>query len=176
MTSPKSCLERGPPALARAEARNKAKHAAEQSLAAEESSRQAIRTQRTRLAAILVPLIVTIAATWIALLTILNVRQRRDEIGILRTIGLGSRTILLVLLGKSVVAGLAGGLLGLAIGFTLGLTTGDLAGSAHAATKLWSPGLVLMTALAAPGLSLLAGWLPALLAARTDPATVLAGS
>lgn len=170
-------IERGPPALARAEARNKAKASAEASLVAEKESREAIHAQRVKLAAVLVPLIVMIAATWIALLTLLNIRQRRSEIGILRAIGLGSSQILKVLLGKAVIAGLLGGLLGVGIGFFAGLSSGDLAGTTGGALRLDSVWPIQVAAvLAAPVLSVLAGWLPALFASRADPATILAGS
>jgi hypothetical protein len=168
-------VERGPPALARAEARNKAKETAVANLAAAKAGRKTIHDQRAKLAAVLVPLIVIIAATWIALLTLLNIRQRRSEIGILRAIGLGSGQILRVLLGKAAIAGVLGGLLGLAIGFFVGRGLGDPL-SAEAAAGLGMTGPFLVALLAAPVLSVLAGWLPAMFAAKVDPATILSGS
>ncbi len=166
-------IERGPPALARAEARNKAKKTAEANLAADKESRESIHAQRVWLTSILVPLIIVIAATWIVLLTILNVRQRRSEIGILRAIGLSSGNILTVLLSKAVLAGVLGGVLGLAIGYFAGvkLTGAD----AETAGQLRATAPMFLALLGAPILSVLAGWLPAFFAAKTDPATVLAG-
>lgn len=169
-------IERGPPALARAEARNKAKETAEDNLASVQAHRESVHQQRTRLAGVLVPAIVIFAASWIALLTMLNVRQRRDEIGILRAIGLASGQILSVLLAKSVVAGVLGGLLGIVVGFGAGVSFGDLSGTAGAATRLWATGPAIAALITAPILSIVAGWIPALLAAKTDPATILAGS
>lgn len=169
-------IERGPPALARAEARNKAKAVAVENLAAEKQSRAAIRNQRAKLAAVLVPMIVLIAATWIALLTVLNIRQRRSEIGILRAIGLGSGQILKVLLGKAAVAGVMGGLLGMSVGFFAGLSLGDLAGTTGSALRIDMLGPMLLALVAAPVLSVLAGWLPAVFAVKSDPATILAES
>ena len=166
-------IERGPPALARAEARNKAKKTAEANLVADKENRESIHAQRVQLTSILVPLIIVIAATWIVLLTILNVRQRRGEIGILRAIGLSSGNILTVLLSKAVLAGVLGGVLGLAIGYFAGvkLTGAD----AETAGQLRATAPMFLALLGAPILSVLAGWLPAFFAAKTDPATVLAG-
>jgi ABC-type lipoprotein release transport system permease subunit len=168
-------IERGPPALARAEARNKAKQTATETLAAEEANREALKSQRVQMASLLVPLIIGIAATWIVLLTVINIRQRRSEIGILRAIGLGGGQILRVLLGKAAIAGLIGGALGIAVGYFVGIKLSDLS-SAGDLAELRSFGPMLIALAAAPILSVLAGWLPAVFAAKTDPATVLAGS
>ncbi|MFK7818387.1 MAG: ABC transporter permease [Planctomycetaceae bacterium] len=168
-------IERGPPALARAEARNKAKQTAKESLAAAKTNREAVKAQRTQMASIIVPVIVAITATWIVLLTVINVRQRRGEIGILRAIGLGGGQILRVLLGKAAFAGVLGGVLGIAVGYFLGVKLSDLPAASDVA-ELRSVGPMLIALAAAPVLSVLAGWLPAVFAAKTDPATVLAGN
>ncbi len=168
-------LEQGKKALARAEMRTKAASLAKKNLEEARLHRDNVMAQRSELNSILVPLVIGIATTWIALLTLLNVRQRRGEIGILRAIGLGAGQILQVLLSKSVLAGLLGGAVGVLAGFVFGSRLGE-SGDASQAQQLWQTAPFVAAFLAAPLLSMLAGCVPALLAAKTDPATVLADS
>jgi ABC-type lipoprotein release transport system permease subunit len=156
-------IERGRPALARAEARNKAKQVAVSSMKQHES-----------FAAVLVPLVVVTSAVWIGFLTFSNVRQRHEEIGILRAIGFRSTQILRIFLGKALFVGLLGAAIGYTAGFLLGAAYGDSLSSASLAT-LFAPELLLLAIVIAPLLSALASWLPAMLAARQDPALVLQG-
>ncbi len=178
--------EIGPPALARAEARNKAKETAETDLAREKQAgtelltqqqqgRSMLKQQRERFAAVLVPLVITGCAVWIGLLAFANVKQRGAEIGILRAIGLRSVQILGIFLGKALCIGLAGGIVGYGVGFVIGLQYGDLSSAADAGQRLFAPQLVLLAIVMAPLLSGLASWIPAVLAARQDPAVVLQG-
>jgi ABC-type lipoprotein release transport system permease subunit len=161
-------LERGPKALARAEARNKAKKAAEVSLvAAQESGQQMINSRKAQ-ANVLVPLAVVGSFAWIVLLAVGNARQRRNEIGILRAIGLGSRDVLVLFLGKALLVGLAGGAIGYASGYLIG--TGF---SGSIGQSLFDVSWLLIALLLAPALSAAATWLPALVAARQDPAVIL---
>ena len=165
-------IERGTQALARAEARSTAKLAAEQSLEREAASRAEIRGQQERFAAVLVPLIVTACAVWVAFLTYGNVRQRREEIGILRAIGLRSSQILALFLSKAVLVALFGAVAGYLAGFVVGLSWSDLSVQGGEALRLFSPGWLLTAIAVALLLSCLASWLPAIAAARQDPAVV----
>jgi putative ABC transport system permease protein len=183
-------LERGRKALARAEARNKAKKTADAALvAAEESGQQMIDSQkktadaalvaaeesgqqiidsRKDQANVLVPLAVVGSFAWIVLLAVGNARQRRSEIGILRAIGLGRRAVLVLFLGKALLVGLAGGAIGYASGFLIG--TGF---SGSLGQSLFDVDWLLIALIIAPALSAAATWLPALVAAGQDPAIVL---
>ncbi len=161
-------LERGRKALARAEARNKAKKAAEVSLAAARESGQQIISSRKSQANVLVPLAVVGSFAWIVLLAIGNARARRGEIGILRAIGLGSRDVLVLFLGKAILVGLVGGAIGYIAGFLVG--TGF---SGPIEESLFDASWLLIALLLAPALSAAASWLPALVAAGQDPAVVL---
>ncbi len=178
-------IERGSKALARAEARAKARSAAEEALRAEEkagaellrkeeAARSRIERQHAQLASILVPLVLAVCGVWIAYLSFANVRQRRAEIGILRAIGLRSGQILLLFLGKAVAVGLLGGVLGFVVGFgvSAGMTSG-WSNPAAVAQQLYSAGDLILALVMAPLLSGLAGWLPALAASREDPAVIL---
>ncbi len=172
-------LERGRKALARAEARNKAKKTAEASLKAARTSgeqmiasRQANADQmiasRKAQANVLVPLAVVGSFAWIVLLAVGNARQRRSEIGILRAIGMGSRDVLVLFLGKALLVGLAGGAIGYIVGYLVG--TGY---SGPIDQSLFDLNWLLTALLMAPALSAAATWLPALVAAGQDPAVVL---
>ena len=159
--------------VTRAEARDRAKAAAQAAIEAERASRARLRHEREAFAAWLVPLVTLAAAVWIGLLTLMNVRERKAEIGILRAVGLRSRQVLTVFLVR---AGLVG-LIGAAAGFVMGVAVGALAGEATPQTDsvatLFKPGLLVLVLVAAPALAALASWAPALAAARQDPALVL---
>ncbi|MBM78992.1 MAG: hypothetical protein CMJ78_00160 [Planctomycetaceae bacterium] len=177
-------VEKGSSALARAEARMRAKKSAQDSLkkakadgeaaiAQEKTSRLEIRKQRENLAALLVPLNLIGCAIWIGFLTFGNVRNRASEIGILRAIGLRSQQILSLFLSKSLIIGIAGGGIGYAIGLFIGVVCGDLPDVNTATSQLFSINLVLASLVLAPVLASISSWLPALMAARQDPALVL---
>lgn len=178
-------IERGPPALARAEARNQAAKTAQANLvqAKETGTRQLeeLKTQRAELrqkreafGSIMVPTVLLASGIWIGLLAYNNVRQRSGEIGILRAIGLRSQQILVVFLAKACLVGLIGAVLGFVIGLQSGQHFGPDAALVESLNvelnwKVWMIGCLI----AAPILSSIASWLPAVLASQQDPASVL---
>jgi len=163
-------IERGPPALARAEARSQAKQSADDALAREVGNRNQLRDQREAFAAVLAPLIWIGASVWIGFLMLGNVRERRVEIGVLRAIGFRSSQILQLFLGKALLFGLVGSLLGFAVGGCAGSLLGESPVALSGPDALVRFSLALGLALA---LSVFASWIPALLAVRQDPALVL---
>ena len=183
-------VEKFSQALARAEARAKAKETAESALAREKESSQALllREQQGRehleqqhagFAAVLVPLVLVGSAVTIFLLALTNSRQRTEEIGILRAIGLQARQIILVFLSKAAVIGIMGGLLGIGLGYWVGWSLGGLSNNQLDWQLLFATGDLLTTIVAAPIVALaitgIASWVPALMAAQRDPAAVLQG-
>ena len=155
-------IEKESTALARAEARNSAKRTADQARDQMEQNRIASKESREEFAALLIPLVALTSAAAIALLTVLNVRQRRSEIGTLRAIGIPSGTLLATFMMRAALSGL----LGAAIGMLLSLAiSGD--------TKLITPAEWMMVTSAAILFSCAASWLPALIAASQDPARLL---
>ena len=183
-------IEKYSQALARAEARSKAKKAAESALEQEKNSgqetllrekqgRDQLEQQHAGFAAVLVPLILAGSAVTIFLLALANARQRTEEIGILRAIGLKSRQIIFVFLSKAIVIGGAGAILGVGTGVWVGLLLGGLSGSGLAWQQLFATGDLLLTIIASPVLAIaltgIASWVPAILAAQQDPAVVLQG-
>lgn len=135
--------------------------------------REDLRRNAASFSAFAVPVLVLVAAAWVATLFYLNVRQRREEIGLLRAVGAGSGTVAGLFLGKAVLVGLLGGALGFALG--------------TAASALWGPGLFDLPpgriaaawsllgwcALFSPLLAAAASALPAAAAVRLDPAEAL---
>ncbi|MCP4174642.1 MAG: FtsX-like permease family protein [Fuerstiella sp.] len=183
-------IEKFSQALARAEARAKAKETAETALTQEKESSQAmllreeqgrnqLEQQHAVFAAVLVPLVLAGSAVTIFLLALANTRQRTEEIGILCAIGLQTRQIILVFLSKAAVIGIMGGLFGIGLGYWIGWSLGGLSGNSLDWQLLFAAGDLLTTIVAAPFLALaitgIASWVPALLAAQRDPAVVLQG-
>ncbi len=179
-------IERGPPALARAEARNRAALTAQTSLMLEQKAgkealereaagRELVEKQTEDFAAVLVPVVMIACGVWIGFLALMNVRQRTTEIGVLRAIGLKSTQILLIFLGKAILIGLVGALIGYAAGYFVGVSWSDFATTSAKTAQLFDPRLMLLALVIAPLLSGLASWLPAMSAARQDPAVILQG-
>jgi len=166
-------LELSSRVIVRAEARDRAKAAAQAAIEAERQHRERLRKEREAFAAWLVPLVMLGAAVWIGLLTLANVRERTSEIGILRALGFRSTQILWIFLSKALLVGCAGALFGYGLGFLIGLFAGEVPAGTASAAALFRPGLLALVVLAAPLLAALASWPPALLAAGQDPAVVL---
>ncbi len=181
-------VEKYSEALARAEAREKAKESAESSLAREQESGEALLQQEKQarnqleqqhagFASVLVPLVLIGSVVTIFLLALMNTRQRTEEIGILRAIGFKSKQIILVFLSKAMLIGIAGGLAGIALGFWFGWSLGGVASNGIDWEKLFEADSLKFTIAMAPVLAVvltgIASWLPALIAARQDPALVL---
>jgi putative ABC transport system permease protein len=158
-------IERGSRALARAEARTKV----------EREARITLENEK-HLASILTPVVVTGCAVWIALLGFTNVRARREEIGILRTLGVSAKGILAMFVSRHILVGVLGG--------TLGFCAGVLAAVYFSAAledtrigitdmNLSMSGLLVLSVGGAAVLAVIAGWIPTLTAIRQDPAEVL---
>ena len=169
-------IERGSRAIARAEARTKVEEQARIAIEKEIIAREDLRSVRERLASILTPVVVTACAVWIAVLGFTNVRARREEIGILRAIGVRSRDVMVMFVSRHVILGVLGG----AMGFVAGVLAAVYFGAAHEGTQIrmidmdlsWA-GLLLASVGGAAALAVIAGWIPTMIAARQDPADVL---
>ncbi|MCY3019232.1 MAG: FtsX-like permease family protein, partial [Planctomycetota bacterium] len=166
-------IEFGTQALARAEARNRAAAAARDALERDKEDRARQRSERERLFALLVPLVLVSCAVWAGMLALNNVRDRVSEIGILRALGVRSRQILVLFLTRAAFIGLLGAALGNACGW-LGSWAWDARGAGDAALgPLFDPALLALVLVLTPLFSALVSWIPALLAAQQDPADAL---
>jgi hypothetical protein len=127
----------------------------------------------SRLIGITTPLAVLVSAIFVALMTWLNVRERRPEIGVLRAVGRNAMDIATLFLGKALVMGLMGGAVGVIVAYFLtpaiGSATMDIPAGLFAAKDLW----VWATLLGAPLITVMAAYVPTLVAISQDPATVL---
>jgi ABC-type lipoprotein release transport system permease subunit len=156
-------IERGSRAIARAEARAKV----------EQQARITLENEK-RLASILTPVVVTACAVWIAVLGFTNVRARRQEIGILRALGVSARDVLVMFVARHVLVGVLGGVLG----FGAGVGSAVYFGSSRSSLSMpridpsWL-GLAAASIAGATALAVIAGWIPAMVATRQDPAEVL---
>ena len=138
-----------------------------------ENRRRQIQSLMATLTYIVTPLVVLASAIWVGLLTLVNVRERRTEIGILRALGKGSGTIATLFLGKAVLLGLVGAGVGLALGVTLARWLAVAALGAPDDQFTVNYALVLGALIGAPVLSAVASYLPTLSAVLQDPAVVL---
>jgi len=158
--------------LIRFEARKRAADMATQALAAEKASRRRLRDERAGFAALLVPVVVVGCTVWIGFLAFANVRERRQEIGILRALGIGAGHVFLVFVAKALLYGVCGACLGYVAGLAVGWEWGEVpSGEGYAA--LFDPSLLVAVVVLAPLLACLASWIPAMMAAQQDPAVVL---
>jgi putative ABC transport system permease protein len=175
-------IEKASEALTRAEARNRAAKEAQETLVLavaaaradvdrEKLGRAQLRREQEAFAAWLLPLVTVGCVVWIGLLTLGNVRDRAVEIGILRALGLRRRQVFTLFMGKAVLVGLLGAVLGWCAGTLVGTVAGERPDTALA--WVYDPVLLAAVLGAAPILCGLASWMPALLAARQDPAIIL---
>jgi len=173
-------IERGSKALARAEARNKAQEQAIADLAREKnSSKTILETERKKakqskgqLQQLSGVIVVGAMVASLILLTVLaydNTRRRHSEIGILRALGLRASRVLLLFLTKACVVGLLGALLGCSLGLVIAMTFGHVPNVAQAT----DPTILAAVLFVAPLIAIIGSWIPAVMAARQDPATIL---
>lgn len=138
-----------------------------------ESTLQVVRILTVLLRA-MVTIIGIVGAAGIANTLILNVTERRREIGILRAIGARRGHLVRLLLAEGLALGLLGLALGTVLGYALARALVDLTGaSLFRLDFLLTPGIALNTTLLALGLALLASVGPGLLAARLRPIEAL---
>jgi hypothetical protein len=169
-------IEKGTKAVARAEARASVGQEAKAAVERERNQREQMRSDREAFAAVLVPLVMVACALWIGLLGFNNVRDRKIEIAIQRAMGFRARQIMLLFLSKSLTMGLLGGALGVFVGLGSGRWLGlalDRDVEGIAAVGLPNSGLLLLALVAAPVLTVISGWIPAIMAAQQDPVNVL---
>ncbi len=121
----------------------------------------------------IIPLVLVVCAVWVGALAMMNVRERRYEIGVLRSLGYGSWKIASIFLGKAVVIGMIGALLGFGIGTTAALSVGPDIFKVTA--KMIRPAYALLgwALLVAPMFAALSSFIPTMIAVTQDPALTL---
>ena len=167
-------------ALARAEMRKSAARTAAEAIEGEKQSRAALRRERENVISWLIPLAILGCGVWVGLLALSNARERRGEVAILRAVGVRGSKVLGLFLVRAVLVGVIGAGVGCVIGFSVGGVFGDAPAAAIGRTGAtagmldsidWRMALIVLAV--APLLTIVASWIPATLASRTDPAVIL---
>ena len=168
-------IEKFTKAQARANMRMEAAKLAEQTLKQEKIHRKHLENERRTLASSVISASVVAGGIWITFLSLINVRDRRSEIGILRAIGIGSSQIIKLFLFKSIIVGFLGAMLGYLIGLLIVIELNAYAvkPSSLLPTQIFSWRLMLLIVVCVPVMAAVAGWLPAFIAAGKDPAVAL---
>lgn len=157
---------------ARAEVRERAAKLHKKIMAEEIQNQMEIRQEKERLASIIVLFLIAGASIWIFVLILNNVRERKQEIGILRAIGFSRIQVLHIFLGKSALLGAVAAIMGCLLGCSFGILWTGNELNAPFVDLISFPGLILGLLLA-PVLALTAGFLPSVMAANQDPAIIL---
>lgn len=121
----------------------------------------------------IVAAVLAVCATWVGLLSLLNVRERRTEIGILRALGFGSSYIAALFLGRAALIGLLGAVVGFAVGTTLALHVGPEMFKLTFSKVRPAYDLLIPLVFVTPLVATLASFLPAMIAVTQDPAVTL---
>ncbi len=123
--------------------------------------------------AFILPFVIIIAAIWIGALAWLNVRERKQEIGILRSIGYDSKDIAFLFMGKALFIGLVGAFIGYLIGTALSLSIGPDIFKVTAKAIKPNFTIFLWSVIAAPIFAGLSTFIPMMSAVSQDPARIL---
>lgn len=168
-------IEQGSKAIARAEARIQVGNEAKLTLKKEKEGREIIGFERKKMISVLIPVILFASALWVAFMGYINVRSRRKEIGILRAVGVSSKTIFMLFTWKHIFIGIIGGISGLILAgiltFTFTVSTPYIQPALYALRVILKLAIVSITG--ATFLSVAAGWIPSMIASGKDPADVL---
>ncbi|MCP4092633.1 MAG: ABC transporter permease [Planctomycetes bacterium] len=122
------------------------------------------------------PVLVGLCAILIAALSMLNVRERRPEIGVLRALGKTSVWIAMLFLSRAILLGIVGGALGSLVGFLIANAIGPELFQTQAATVSFDFSLTIMSLWMTPFFAAIAALVPAAMAVSEDPVTVLGES
>ncbi len=125
--------------------------------------------------ALIIPFVVVVCAIWIAVIVLINVRDRKQEIGTLRAQGYGGGYIATLFLGKAILFGVLGAFLGFIIGSVLSLIYGPDIFMVTASSVKPMYGLLGWSLLAATVFSVTSALLPTLVAVTQDSVQIPRG-
>jgi len=125
--------------------------------------------------AVIMPFTIIGCGVWIGVLAIMNVRERQQEIGIMRALGYGSGRIAGLFLGKAVLIGLCGAVVGYVVGTYLALHFGPKVFHLPAAIRVIrpEPSLLFVSVVFACLFAAASSFIPAMIAVAYDPAVTL---
>jgi len=137
------------------------------------SARESQRIMAEKYFEFIVPFVVIVCMSWIGILAMLNVRERRQEIGIMRALGYGSSKIGALFLGKAVLIGLIGAVVGFGIGTGLALKFGPAIFKVTASMITPQIKLLYWAVIVSPAVCALSVFIPSMIAVSQDPAITL---
>jgi putative ABC transport system permease protein len=140
---------------------------------AEARARQ--RQMSERNARFVMAIVLLVAAAWVGVMAVINVRQRASEIGILRALGYGSWTIAGLVLGRATFIGLIAAVVGTGLGTWSAMAFGSSIFEVTAKSIQPQAELLWYALLATPAFAAAASLMPAALAVVQDPTHVLRG-
>lgn len=155
--------------LARLHARREVAAESAAALRREREKQAALRAARRKTMAAFGVAGFLVCALWVGIFMFLNVRERRAELAILSAVGFAAGRLTSLVVLKALLMGLVAGLWGSLLGWLAGLAGAEAALVSVVTLWGWLAGAVALTVAA----SLLGSWLPALSAARLDPALIL---
>ncbi|MGD8535350.1 MAG: FtsX-like permease family protein [Candidatus Aminicenantes bacterium] len=137
------------------------------------SARENQRIMAEKYFGFIIPFIVVVCMSWIGILAMSNVRERRQEIGIMRALGYGSSKISALFLGKAVLIGLIGAVVGFGVGTGLALKFGPPIFKVTASMIMPQIKLLYWAVIVSPGVCALSVFIPSMIAVAQDPAITL---
>ncbi len=138
------------------------------------STRAKTRQMVRNLFAVIVPFVFIACGVWIGVLAVMNVRDRQQEIGIMRALGYSSGRITMLFLGKALTIGLVGALVGFLLGTGLALNFGPDIFKMTAKTMIRPDmSLLIYSLVFAPVFAAVSSFIPAMIAVTYDPAVTL---
>ena len=137
------------------------------------SARENQRIMAERYFGFIIPFIVIVCMSWIGILAMLNVRERRQEIGIMQALGYSSSKIGALFLGKAVLIGLIGAVVGFGIGTGLALKFGPAIFKVTASMITPQIKLLYWAVIVSPAVCALSVFIPSMIAVSQDPAITL---
>ncbi len=124
--------------------------------------------------AVMLPFVIAACGVWIGVLAVMNVRDRQQEIGLLRALGYNTANVMLLFLGKAVLVGVLGAIAGFLLGTGLGLRFGPGIFEITARTMVRAEfSLFVFSCLLAPLFAVVASFVPTMIAVTYDPAATL---
>lgn len=136
-------------------------------------AREKQRTMMEDYFALILPLAVLACGIWIGALALLNVRERVEEVGILRALGYGGGSVAGLFLGKAILLGFIGAAVGFGIGNGVALKYGPEMFKLTAKSIKLDYALLGWLLLGAPLFAALCSFLPTMISVARDPADSL---
>ncbi len=136
-------------------------------------AREQQRTMMEDYFALVMPAVVLACGIWIGALAMLNVRERVEEVGILRALGYGGGHVAGLFLGKAVLLGLIGAALGFGVGTAIALHYGPDMFKLTAKNLKADYGLLGWLGVGAPLFAALCSFIPTMTSVARDPADSL---